>query len=280
MLFDQITIVGVGLIGGSVGLAAKVRGVARRIVGVGREPRSLARAVELGAIHSGTCDLVEGVRHAGLIVVCTPVDQIAEIIVQAAQNCLRGVIFTDGGSTKGSIVARVAGNLPEGIEFVPAHPLAGSEKSGPENAQSELFVKRTTVVTPIPTNSPAAIERVVQFWQALGSTVLMMSPDDHDRALAATSHLPHALAAALAGMTPIDLLSLTAGGFRDVTRIAAGDPRMWVPIFQANRESVLTALAAFTDRISDFRRMLEAGDGAGLVRWLTEAKQVRDALGS
>jgi len=280
MLFDQITIVGVGLIGGSVGLAAKVRGVARRIVGVGREPGNLARAVELGAIHSGTCDLAEGVRHAGLIVVCTPVDQIAEIIVQAAPNCRRGTTFTDGGSTKGNIVNLVAGKLPEGIEFVPGHPLAGSEKTGAENAQSELFVKRTTVVTPTPANSPAAIERVVQFWQALGSVVVMMSPEDHDRALAATSHLPHALAAALAGMTPIDLLSLTAGGFRDVTRIAAGDPRMWVPIFQANRESVLTALAAFTDRISDFRRMLEAGDGAGLVRWLTEAKQVRDALGS
>ncbi|HEV3436250.1 MAG TPA: prephenate dehydrogenase/arogenate dehydrogenase family protein, partial [Gemmata sp.] len=201
-------------------------------------------------------------------------------IVQAAPNCLHGTTFTDGGSTKGNIVARVAGKLPEGIEFVPAHPLAGSEKTGAENAQSELFVNRTTVVTPIPANSPAAVERVVQFWQALGSTVVMMSPDDHDRRLAATSHLPHALAAAVAGMTPIDMLSLTAGGFRDVTRIAAGDPRMWTAIFQANRESVLTALAEFTDRLSDFRRMLEAGDGAGLVRWLTEAKQVRDALGS
>lgn len=280
MLFEQITIVGVGLIGGSIGLAAKKRRITRQIVGVGRETTNLIRAAELGAIDSWSCDLLEGVRGAGLIVVCTPVDHIADIILRAASACLPGAIFTDGGSTKGNIVDRVRDRLPNGIEFVPAHPLAGSEKTGAENGQPDLFVNRTTIVTPSAENSPAAIEGVTQFWQALGSTVIAMSPDDHDRALARTSHLPHTVAAALAGITPINLLPLTAGGFRDVTRIAAGDPHLWAAIFQANRESVLAALAAFTDRLSDFRNLLEAGEGAGLIRWLTEAKQVRDALGS
>jgi prephenate dehydrogenase len=280
MLFDQITIIGVGLIGGSIGLAAKTRGIARSIVGVGREMENLSRAIHLGAIDSGTVDLAEGVRNSGLVIVCVPVDQIAELIAKAAPHCSPGTLFTDGGSTKGNIVAEMAGKLSKEIEYVPAHPIAGSEKTGVENAQPDLFVDRTTVVTPIPGTSAAATELVIQFWQALGSTVKTMTAEDHDRALAVTSHLPHAVSSAVAGTTPLDLLSLTAGGFRDVTRIAAGDPSMWAAIFLANRESVLPAVAAFADRLSAFQKLLETGDGAGLVHWLTEAKQVRDALGS
>jgi prephenate dehydrogenase len=279
MSFEQITIVGVGLIGGSVGLAAKARGVARRVIGVGRETSNLVRAVELGAIDLWTIDLSEAVAVAQLVVICTPVDRIAEIILQAAPKCRPNTLFTDGGSTKGNIVDVVAGKLPLSIEYVPAHPLAGSEKSGVENARSDLFVERTTVVTPTADNSPAAIEQIVQFWRALGSTVTTMTPHLHDRSLAVTSHLPHAIAAAVAASTPLELLSLTAGGFRDVTRIASGDPQMWTAIFQANRKSVLAAFAAYNDQLSEFQRLLEAGDGAGLVHWLTEAKQVRDALG-
>jgi cyclohexadieny/prephenate dehydrogenase len=278
MLFDQISIIGVGLIGGSVGLAAKKRGVARRIVGIGRDAGNLARAIDCGAIDSWITDLSEGVRGSDLVVVCTPVNQIAGLILKAAPYCSPGALFTDGGSTKGNIVAHVEGRLPAGIECVPAHPLAGSEKTGVENAHADLFVNRTTIVTPIALTPTRAIERVIEFWEALGSTVLTMPPGDHDRALAATSHLPHAVSAAVARSTPINLLPLTAGGFRDVTRIAAGDPRLWLAIFQANRESMLAALDTFSDSLSDFRRMLEAGDGAGLARWLTEAKQVRDAL--
>jgi cyclohexadieny/prephenate dehydrogenase len=279
MLFDQITIIGVGLIGGSVGLAAKARGVAGRILGVDREIGNVNRAINREAIDSGTTDLAEGVRDSGMVVVCVPVDQIADLILKSANHCYSGTLFTDGGSTKHNVVTRVAGKLPSGIEYIPAHPLAGSEKPGVENAHADLFVNRTTVITPIPGTSEESVERVAKFWQLLGSTLAFMPSEDHDRALAVTSHLPHAVAAAVAGATPIDLLSLTAGGFRDVTRIAAGDPRTWAAIFQANRQSVLPALAAFTDRLSEFQKLLEAGDGAGLVRWLIEAKQVRDALG-
>jgi cyclohexadieny/prephenate dehydrogenase len=279
MLFEQITIVGVGLIGGSVGLAAKARGMARQMIGVDRDSDALSRASNRGAIDGGTLELAEGVRNADLVVVCVGVDQIAELILNIASHCPDGSLITDAGSTKGSIVASIAGRLPPGIQYVPAHPIAGSEKTGVENAQSDLFVDRTTVVTPTHWTSTSAVSCVTQFWQKIGSRVVTMSAEDHDRALALTSHLPHALATAVAGITPFDLLSLTAGGFRDVTRIAAGDPRLWAPIFQENRESVLLALAKFTDRLSEFKELLETGDGAGLLRWLTEAKQVRDALG-
>jgi prephenate dehydrogenase len=280
MQFEQITVVGVGLIGGSVGLAARARKLAGRVVGVGRDARTLARAVELGAIDSFTTDLADGVRGADLVVVCTPVDTIADVILRAAPHARAGTVFTDGGSTKRDIVAAVEGRLPRGVEYVPAHPLAGAEKNGAEHARADLYENRVTILTPTALTDPAATERVAAFWGALGSRLVPMSPEAHDAALARTSHLPHAVASAVAGATPIDLLSLTAGGFRDVTRIAAGDPHLWAAIFRANREPVLAALRAFTERIDEFKRLLEAGDGAGLVRWLTEGKQVRDALGS
>ena len=276
MLFDQITIVGVGLIGGSVGLAAKARGAARRVVGFDRQP--LAVALRVGAIDEAAPDLAAAVAGSQLVVVCTPVDRIAGVIVRAAAHCKSGTIFTDGGSTKVGIVKVVEGTLPAGIEYVPAHPIAGSEKNGVENARPDLFENRLTILTPITTT--AATEKVAAFWKALGSRVHQMRPDDHDRTFAATSHLPHAVASAVAGVTPVEYLPLSAGGFRDTTRVAAGDPELWAAIFRANRDEVLAAVDRFVGRMGLFRTLLEAGDGAGLVRWLAEAKQVRDALGT
>jgi prephenate dehydrogenase len=206
------------------------------------------------------------------------VDRIAEGILEAAPHCRPGTLITDVGSTKGNIIAVVAGKLPAGVEYVPAHPLAGSEKSGAENARADLFAGRVTLVVPVPGNSRGAIERVTQFWQGLGARVIEVDPAEHDRALAVTSHLPHAVASGVAGVTPKDWLNLTAGGFRDVTRIAAGDPHLWAAIFTANRDAVLAAVARFTDRLSRFRA--GPGAGPGLADWLAEGKQVRDALGS
>jgi cyclohexadieny/prephenate dehydrogenase len=283
MLFEQITIVGVGLIGGSVGLAVKARKVARCVVGTGRDAANLAKCSELGAIDRGTTDLAVAVQGSDLIVVCTPVDRIAQTILGAAPYCKAGAIFTDGGSTKLGIAEAVGTELPRGIAFVPAHPLAGSEKNGVDNARADLFENRLTILTPIqPAQGMPAppAERVAAFWQALGSRVLTMTPDAHDRALACTSHVPHAVAAAAARATPVEWLPLSAGGFRDVTRIAGGDPELWAAIFQANRDAVIDALANFTTRLDEFRRLLESGDGTGLRRWLAEAKQVRDALGT
>jgi cyclohexadieny/prephenate dehydrogenase len=280
MLFDQITIVGVGLIGGSVGLAAKARGVAGRVIGVDRDPNVIAKAVAVGAIDAGE-ELAEAVAGAGLVVVCAPVDHIAEVILTAAPHAKPGTLFTDAGSTKVKIVSALRGKMPAGIEYIPAHPLAGSEKAGPENGRADLFEGRVTAL--VVNNSNVVWERTVavgRFWEALGSRVVLMNADEHDKVLAVTSHLPHAVAAAVAGSTPKDWLNLAATGFRDVTRIAAGDPQLWAAIFEANRDATLAALATFADRMNEFRTLLEAGDRAGLVKWLTEGKQVRDALGT
>ncbi|QDU20074.1 prephenate dehydrogenase [Urbifossiella limnaea] len=279
MRFEQITIVGVGLIGGSVGLAAKAKGVAARVVGVGRDRAKLDAAVTLGAIDAGTTSLAEGVAGASLVVVCTPVDRISSTIVDAAPFAPPDALFTDAGSTKRNLHAAARAALKPGQAFVPAHPLAGSEKAGCEHGRADLFESRVNILTPEP-GDEAAAERVATFWRALGSRVVRMTADDHDTALATTSHLPHVVAATTAGVTPPEWLQLTAGGWRDTTRIAGGDPGMWVPIFLANRDAVLAATQQFTTRLAEFRLLLEAGDGAGLGRWLAEAKQVRDALGS
>lgn len=280
MLFEQITIIGVGLIGGSIGLAAKARGIAGRVVGFGRTTKTLERATELGCLTSFSTTLADAVRTANLVVVCTPVDKIAATILDAAPHCRPGTLFTDGGSTKGNILAELGSKLPEHVAFVPAHPLAGSEKNGAEHARADLFENRLTILTPTSKTDLEAVARVEQFWRALGCRIVSMTPDNHDRVLAITSHLPHAVAAGAAGVTPTELLPLTAGGFRDTTRIAGGDPALWAAIFLANRDAVLSSVENFTARMAEFHTLLKAGDGAGLVRWLAEGKQVRDALGS
>jgi prephenate dehydrogenase len=277
MLFDQITVVGVGLIGGSVGLAARARGVARRLVGVDRDAAVLSAAERLGAIDAGTTSLAGGVAAAQLVVVCTPVDRVVEVVVDASAHA-PGAIFTDAGSVKGGLWAAVERVTSGATAFVPAHPLAGAEKNGVAHARADLFENRVTVLTP--ERPGPEVEAVAGFWTALGARVVRCGAAEHDRVLAFTSHLPHAVAGAVAGVTRPDWLGLSAGGFRDVTRIAAGDPHLWAAIFEANRPDVLAALAAFAERLNDFRALLTAGDRAGLVEWLAEGKQVRDALGT
>ncbi len=281
MHLEQLTIVGVGLIGGSVGLAAKTAGLATRVVGVGRDERTLERAVTLGAIDRGTKDLSEAVADADLVVVCTPVDRIAADILTAARSAPPRAIITDAGSTKGNILRELAGQLPpRGAMFIGSHPLAGSEKRGAAHGRADLFRDRLVVVTPTAETDLEALSVVELFWQRLGARVVRMDPFEHDKALAVTSHLPHAAASGLAGVTPLEWLNLSAGGFRDTTRVAAGDPDLWAAIFEANRDEVLAATDAYLRRMAQFRAALEGRDSAALVAWLTEAKQVRDALGS
>lgn len=275
-----LTIVGAGLIGGSIGLAAKARGLARTVRGLGRRRASLDEAMRVGAIDEGFVEPPAALQDADIVVFCTPVDRIAEQIVDYAQHCPNGALLTDAGSTKAAIVEAVAGKLPAGVHFVGSHPLAGSEKRGAGHADARLFEGRWTVVTRTPATDPAALERTVAFWEALGSRVSIMSPEAHDDALALTSHLPHLVAAALAGGLPADLFKLAATGFRDATRIAAGDPELWTAIFQQNREALLTALHRFNERFTNFWLALKRGDFAAVKTLLTEAKEVRDALGS
>ena len=280
MKIKTLTIVGVGLIGGSIGLAARRRGIAGRVVGVGRDPNTLERARARGALDETSLDPQAAAAGADLMVFCTPVDLIARQVVAAGRSCRPGALLTDAGSTKGAIVRDVQGRLPPGVAFVGSHPLAGSEKQGADHASANLFEGRLVVVTPGADTDDNALSRVLGFWQALGARVRVMGPEEHDRALALTSHLPHLVAAALAGLLPADLYELTAGGFRDTTRIAAGSPALWGAICEANREALLAGLDRFDARLRRFRQALAGGDRAALEALLGEGKRARDDLAS
>jgi prephenate dehydrogenase len=280
MRIGTLTIVGVGLIGGSIGLAARRRGLADRVIGAGRQAATLERARQLGAIDEACPDLVEAVRQAEVAVFCTPVTLIAEQVLAAAPGCAPGTLLTDAGSTKAAIVGALDGKLPSGVSFVGSHPLAGSEKRGPEHADADLFQGRVTVVTPGPRSDQAAVERAIAFWQALGSRVVLMEPEEHDRALALTSHLPHLLASALAGVLPPELRQLAATGFRDTTRIAAGDPSLWTGIFLQNRAALLEALEELQGQLIEFQKALMTGDQPATDALLARGKRSRDALGN
>ena len=248
------------------------------IVGVGRSADSLADARRAGCIDDATTDLAAAARDADLVLVCTPVDRIADHVRAAAAACRRGTLLTDAGSTKDAIVRALDGALPPGVPFVGGHPLAGSEKRGPEHARADLFAGRLVILTPTSRTDRQAVERVTDFWQALGARVLSMNPQDHDDALAITSHLPHLVAAALANTLPVHLRPLAATGFRDTTRVAAGDPDLWAAIFAQNRGAVLAALGRLDARLGDYRRAIEHDDMTTLRRLLAEAKTTRDSL--
>lgn len=277
-MIQTLTIVGVGLIGGSIGLSAKKRGLAERVLGVGHRRASLEQALALGTADEIYLDQCEAVSRADIAVFCTPVDLIAEQILAAAPSCKPGTLLTDAGSTKAAIVGRVSKLRPNHVAFVGSHPLAGSEKRGVDFADADLFDGRLTVVTKTAETSPADLNRTIAFWRALGSEVLVMDPEEHDRALALTSHLPHLVAAALVGALTPDLVPLTATGFRDTTRVAAGDPNLWTGIFLQNREPLLSALNQLEVRFDLFRRALMASDRTALDQMLGQAKRLRDAL--
>ena len=280
MLFDSLAVVGVGLIGGSVGLAAKARTATRRVVGVGRNPVTLARARDLNAIDEFTTDLAAGVRSADIVVFCSPVDLIARQALAAAGFAMPGALFTDAGSTKGNIVRELDGKLSEHVRFVGAHPLAGSEKQGVENASADLFDGRVCVLTPTANSDPRAVERAALFWQALGCDIKMLTPEEHDLALATTSHLPHLVAALLASQLPEKWRSFAATGFRDTTRVASGDPALWTAIARENALALSHALEQFNEGLQRLRRAVLSRDEDALIDILTAGKKVRDALGS
>jgi prephenate dehydrogenase len=283
--YDTVALVGVGLIGGSIGMALRERRLARRIVGVGRRQASLDVARQVGAIDNGVTSLATGVADAQLIVVATPVDTIAEKVIQAAAACPAASLITDAGSTKETIVSAVDAGLASrrsGPRFVGSHPLAGDHRTGPEHARADLFDGRTVVVTPTLHTRPAAVTEATGFWQSLGAEVMTMSPAAHDEGLAMTSHLPHLVAAALAAATPAHLLPLAASGWRDTTRVAGSDPKLWQPIFAANRERVLESLDRLCQVLAGIRENLEQADYESLTQVLEKAAQTkreRDALG-
>ena len=278
--FDCVAIVGTGLVGGSIGLALRQRGLAERVVGIGRRQVSLRTARRVGAVTNTTVDMAKGVAEADLVVVCTPVGKIVEHVRTIAGHCPEGTLITDAGSTKQSIVDALDGSLPRGCRFLGSHPLAGGEKTGPAHALANLFEGRVAVVTPTRNTRAEDFEQIEQFWRSLGAVVVRMSAAEHDQALAITSHLPHAAAAALAATIPETCFRLVGTGLLDTTRIAAGGPEIWKQIFVLNRENVLAALDDYQIRLSALREAIELGDEMEIERILTAAKKNRDALGS
>jgi len=278
--WKTVAIVGVGLIGGSIGLALRRGKLADRVIGVGRDLKKLRGACRRGIVSEVSDNLEQGVRGADLVVVCTPVASIVEQVRHVATACPRHALITDVGSTKSTIAAALIQKQLGGVTFVGSHPLAGSEKSGCENARDVLFDGQIVIVTPTPSTPESAVRKTVQFWQQLGAEVRRMSPRDHDRAIAMTSHVPHLVASALAASTSAELLPLAATGWSDTTRIASGDVRLWEQILMHNRGHVLKSLDKFEKVLTSLRNSLESEKPRQLKSILAKGKQHRDTVGS
>jgi prephenate dehydrogenase len=277
--FRTILIAGCGLIGCSIAAALKARRFPGRIVGCGRPGANLDAALAGGHVDAIETDLSRAAAASDLIVACTPVDRIAETVRTAASACRDRTLITDVGSTKGAICRAVFSELPSQVTFIGSHPIAGSEKQGCGHADSELFVDRVCVVTPFFTTPRDAIDRLSAFWRGLGAVVVEMTPEEHDRALAQTSHVPHVVAAALAAALAAENRAFAGSGFHDTTRVASGDPGLWTSILMSNAAELAAGLGAFSERLSAFQRALEARDEAALRRLLAEAKANREAAG-
>jgi prephenate dehydrogenase len=281
-----VAIIGVGLIGGSIGLALRSGRIASRVVGVGRNPRSLQEARDRGVIDDGTTDLSQGVAGAEVVVICTPVSSIPLDVRLVAEAAPAGILVTDAGSTKRQIVDAVESDPAARNVFVGAHPVAGSERSGAVHAWEGLLRDRICVLTPTPRTPRDRLERARDFWYRLGCRVVEMSPVEHDEVLAFTSHLPHALAAALALAVPADWQALAAGAYRDGTRVAGADTGLWTAIFRDNRGPLLKALGAVEDRIAAFKYAVMTDDEDEIRRWWEEARlrrglfEARQSLGT
>lgn len=287
-LFNKIAIIGVGLIGGSLGLVLKEKGLVRTITGIGRTMKNLETARSLGIIDEISQDVAAGVRGAELIVVCVPVLKIAEVIKKALPGITAPCVITDVGSVKKRVCDEVRGILPRGVEFVPAHPVAGTEESGAAAAFATLFRDRLTVITPGPHTSKEASARVKKLWAEAGSRIIEMAPDEHDRVFALVSHLPHVIAYTLVNTVACDetlvgsrqAIDYSAGGFRDFTRIASSSPEMWSDICSMNKDSLVEVIERFERRLSVIKGLIASDDYEGLKKKFTMAKDVRDALDS
>jgi prephenate dehydrogenase len=270
-----VAIVGVGLIGGSIGLALRKRALAAEVVGVGRDRGLLEEIRKSGVIDRGTTSLEEGVAQARTVVVCTPVNRIPEDVRRAAEAAGPDVLITDAGSTKRQIVEAIERQPRASGVFVGAHPLAGSERRGAGHASALLFQGRICMLTPTHRTPPDQLRRARAFWTALGCRLVEMGPAEHDEILAHTSHLPHAVAAALAASVPAEWQALAAGAFRDGTRVAAADTNLWTAIFRDNRGPLLKALGHLQDSLDAFKYALMTDDEEAIRRFWDDARRRR-----
>ncbi len=279
-LYERPVIIGCGLLGASLGLALKARGLAGSITGVGRNQCTLDRAQAVGAIDHASLQLEQAIPGADLIVIATPVAQSIDILVQAAALASPGAVLTDVGSTKAAICARADSLWPEARPFVGSHPMAGSEKFGPDHATATLFDGAVCLVEEAESLSETAREHVVALWQGVGARVVPVDARRHDTVLAYTSHLPHVVASCVAATAAEhgDVRAMVGNGFRDTTRIAASRPEVWTEICLTNRDAVIAGLRAYEHRLADFRHALEDEDASAVERFFEQGRAGREGI--
>jgi cyclohexadieny/prephenate dehydrogenase len=284
-LFNRLALIGTGLIGSSIARAARAQGAARSIVATARSAATRQRVAELGIADQVAETNAAAVEGADLVIVCIPVGQSGAVAAEIAAHLQSGATVSDVGSVKGSVLRDMGPHIPAGVHFIPAHPVAGTEYSGPDAGFAELFVNRWCILTPPDNADPAAVERLKAFWRALGANVETMTAEHHDLVLGITSHLPHLIAYTIVGtadelahVTRSEVLKFSAGGFRDFTRIAASDPTMWRDVFLANKDAVLEMLGRFNEDISDLTRAIRRGDGDALFNHFTRTRAIRQGI--
>jgi cyclohexadieny/prephenate dehydrogenase len=283
--FDRVALIGFGLIGGSIARAAREQGLAREIVATARSAKSRARVMELEIVDRVVETNVEAVKGADLVILCIPVGACGPVAAEIADHLKAGAIISDVGSVKAAVVKDMAPHLPPHVHFVPAHPVAGTEHSGPDSGFAELFINRWCILTPPEGADENATEKLRAFWAALGAKVEIMTPEHHDLVLAITSHLPHLIAYTIVGtadelaqVTSSEVIKFSAGGFRDFTRIAASDPTMWRDVFLANKDAVLEMLGTFNEDLSKLTRAIRRGDGDVLFEHFTRTRAIRRGI--
>ncbi len=285
VLYERLALIGVGLIGSSIARAARASGVVRTIVATARSEATRRRVIELGIADDVVETNAEAAANADLVVVCIPVGQCGAVAAEIAAHLKPGAVVTDVGSVKGAIVRDMAPHLPSGVHFIPGHPVAGTEHSGPDAGFAELFVNRWCILTPPDGADATEVERLASFWRTLGANVETMTAEHHDLVLAITSHVPHLIAYTIVGtaddletVTRSEVIKFSAGGFRDFTRIAASDPTMWRDVFLHNKEAVLEMLGRFNEDIASLARAIRWGDGDALFNLFTRTRGIRRGI--
>jgi cyclohexadieny/prephenate dehydrogenase len=284
-MFNRVAFIGIGLIGASMALAMRRAGIVGSIIACARRPKTRKTALKLKIVDEATADYATAAKDADLIVIATPISTNGPIAKAIAPYLKKGCIVTDVGSVKQAVIAAVQPHIPKGVDFVPAHPLAGTEHSGPESGFAELFQGRWTILTPLPKYSAKAVSKIAEMWRLLGAKVDTMKADHHDKVLAITSHLPHLIAYTAVG-TATDLaadlrqevIEFSASGFRDFTRVAASDPVMWRDIFLNNQEAVLEILQRFNEDLTVLQRAIRKGDGQALEDLFTRTRAIRRGI--
>jgi cyclohexadieny/prephenate dehydrogenase len=284
-LFNRLALIGIGLIGSSIARAVRAQGAARTIVATARSPKTRRRVAELGIADQVVETNAAAVAGADLVIVCVPVGACGAVAKEIGPHLSAGAIVSDVGSVKGSVVRDMAPHMPKTVHFIPAHPVAGTEYSGPDAGFAELFVNRWCILTPPDGTNQDAVEKLAAFWRLLGANVEIMAPDHHDLVLAITSHLPHLIAYTIVGtadelqaVTRSEVLKFSAGGFRDFTRIAASDPTMWRDVFLANKDAVLEMLGRFNEDVSALTKAIRKGDGEALFEHFERTRAIRKGI--